>query len=684
MPTRAASQLPPTVRAVPYRTEPMGTHVTGLSLDDRVGQRRRRRRVLTVVVVLLVAGGGAAAWWFLRPVPQDPRVPVEELAAAWSSGEIDRAAFDAASDVVSEQYTALVEGLAADPPTVEVTTVEDPAADDDPFDTTATLAVTWTLPGERTWTYDVDIDLARAEDELTWSITWDPTVVHPRLADGLVLDLRRTTAARGEVLAADGTPLVTNRGVVDVGIEPRRVEDLDQTVSALTGALADTLDVTIDAQDLRQRVEAADETAFVSVVTLREDDYLRVQDVIQPLPGTVFNRRQTPLAPTRDFARHTLGSAGPVTAEMIEEQPDRYVTGDVAGRSGLQAAYDERLFGTPGIEVVLVGEEAPEDAVLFAEEAEPGDPVTVTLDERVQRAADRAVEGTGFAAAMAVVRPSDGHVLALANSSEATFDIARTAQIPPGSTFKVITTEALLAETDLTAATSVDCPSEVTVGGRTISNAEDQQLGTVPFRTAFVNSCNTAFVQLSQDLGSTSLRDAAARFGLGADLSIGLPAFGGDVPETGDAVDLAATAIGQGRTLVSPLAMARAIATVANDGTAPDLALVLEPAPEDAASVDGAVPPAQAALLQELTRGVVTDGTGTALAGAPGGPVHGKTGTAEFAAEDGNLRTHAWFMGYQDDLAFAVAVTDTPDAYGGEVAAPIARRFLEAIAGAGR
>lgn len=654
--------------------------MTGMSLYDRVDRGRRRRRLGVATAVVVLVGGGVAAWWFLRPVPEDPQVAAMALAAAWRDGQLEDAPFDEAPDDLGDRYQALVEGLDAGPPTVDVVAVEEPAADDDPLTSRVDLTVTWALAGDRTWSYDTTAALVRAEDELTWSVTWDPALVHPELADGLALEVRRTTPARADVLAASGTPIVTDREVVDVGIQPARVEDLDRLVADLAGALADTLDVELDRPDLVERVRGADENAFVQVLTLREDDYLQVQEAIQPLPGTVFRRRQTPLAPTRDFARFTLGSAGPVTAEMLDEQPDRYVAGDVAGRSGLQAAYDERLFGTPGIEVVVVGDGAPEDAVLFADDAVPGDPVTISLDPRVQRAADAAVEGTGFAAGLAVVRPSDGHVLALANSSEAGFDLARGAQVPPGSTFKIVTTQALLGETDLGPDTPIDCPNEVPVGGRTITNAESQQLGTVSFRTAFVNSCNTAFVQLSQDLASTSLEQAAARFGIGHDWALGLDAFSGQVAETGDAVDLAATAIGQGRTLVSPLAMAGVAATVANGGF-PGLSLVLEPAPDESGAAPEPLPNGHARLLRELTRGVVTEGTGTAMAGTPGGAVHGKTGTAEFTGEDGNLRTHAWFVGYQGDLAFAVVVTDTPGAYGGEVAAPVARRLLESLAG---
>jgi cell division protein FtsI/penicillin-binding protein 2 len=64
----------------------------------------------------------------------------------------------------------------------------------------------------------------------------------------------------------------------------------------------------------------------------------------------------------------------------------------------------------------------------------------------------------------------------------------------------------------------------------------------------------------------------------------------------------------------------------------------------------------------------------------PGEPVHGKTGTAEYGSED-ELGTHAWFIGWQGDIAFAVLVAETPDAFGGRVAAPIAADFLTRLAG---
>jgi cell division protein FtsI/penicillin-binding protein 2 len=75
---------------------------------------------------------------------------------------------------------------------------------------------------------------------------------------------------------------------------------------------------------------------------------------------------------------------------------------------------------------------------------------------------------------------------------------------------------------------------------------------------------------------------------------------------------------------------------------------------------------------------VVTEGTGSALRGTPGGSVHGKTGTAEFGSKN-PPQTHAWFVGYQGDVAFAVLVEEGRS--GGTVAAPVAKKFLTALAG---
>ena len=129
----------------------------------------------------------------------------------------------------------------------------------------------------------------------------------------------------------------------------------------------------------------------------------------------------------------------------------------------------------------------------------------------------------------------------------------------------------------------------------------------------------------------------------------------------------------------SSLVVALMSASVAN-GTSLSPRLVVEPV-ADPAAVATARPPLPAgpvAALREMMREVVTDGTGEALAGVPGGPVHAKTGTAEYGAES-PPRSHAWITGYQGDVAFAVVVEDGGG--GGAVAGPVAANFLTRLAG---
>ena len=296
----------------------------------------------------------------------------------------------------------------------------------------------------------------------------------------------------------------------------------------------------------------------------------------------------------------------------------------------------------------------------------------LTLDPAVQTAADAALatapEGKG--AALVVVQPSTGDVLAVANAGPdgPGVDRAITGRYPPGSTFKTASALALL-RAGLQVDEVVPCPATLSVDGKSFKNAEDEVLGDQPFSVDFAHSCNTAFVGSAERISSAQLEAAARDLGLQA-LDLGLDAFGADVPVTDDAVEHAAQVIGQGRVLTSPLAVAVAAATV--EAGRLHLPRLLAEAP---ASAPGPELP-EAAALQALTRGVVTEGTGTALRDVPGEPVRGKTGTAEYGTEV-PPRTHAWFAGSSGDLAFAVLVED--GGFGGATAAPVAAELLRAL-----
>ena len=288
----------------------------------------------------------------------------------------------------------------------------------------------------------------------------------------------------------------------------------------------------------------------------------------------------------------------------------------------------------------------------------------------MQRAAEAALGDRRDEASLVAVQPSTGDILAVANRPvDTVFDRALEGRYPPGSTFKVVTTAALL-RAGLQPDEIVDCPRTIDVGGRSFKNFEGNAQGAVPFAQDFAQSCNTAFVSLTERLPAEALGEAGRDFGLGERLRFGMPAAEAQVPPGRDLVARAAAMIGQDRILASPLAMAGVAATVA-DGRwrAPRLLAGDDDRagePLDSGELD---------TLRGLTRAVVTEGTGTALAGIPG-DVHGKSGTAEYGGGD-PPPTHAWFIAYRDDVAVAVLVENGRS--GGSVAAPIAARFFDAL-----
>ncbi|MFG2086274.1 penicillin-binding transpeptidase domain-containing protein [Spirillospora sp. NPDC048824] len=309
----------------------------------------------------------------------------------------------------------------------------------------------------------------------------------------------------------------------------------------------------------------------------------------------------------------------------------------------------------------------PQRVKLFG--VEKGEKIRTTLDRRVQAAAVKAAASAPGRAAVIAVRPSSGEVLAVADGLGGLGAFA--SLYPPGSTFKVVVAGALIAD-GAGPGTGVDCPASVVTAQRTIHNDEDHALGPTSLRAAFAASCNTTFARLAVErLGAAKLAASARRFGFGVRITPGVDAAQGGFPDPRGGAELAEAGIGQGRVQASPLLMASAAAAVA-DGSwrAPRLL-----APKLIREGGGAVPEPRrvpgTSALGTLMRAVVTGGT-AAGAGLPAGTA-GKTGTAEF----GGGRSHAWFIGYRDDLAFSVFVE--AGGSGPEVAAPLAARFLKAV-----
>jgi cell division protein FtsI/penicillin-binding protein 2 len=633
------------------------------------------RAGLSVLVVLgLLAGctgedGGG-------PDPDEgpsPEAAAEALAAGLQSGDLAEVAFDAeTAEGAQASYDEVVAGMGERSRTVTVVDVAEPEEAGDAEGTTAeaTLRWSWDLGAEQPWAYEVTAPLTEGADE--WQAAWSTTLVEPGLEPGEVLDLTSLTPDRGDILGARGLALVTERPVSRIGIDKPTVE------AAAAGASARALAklVGIDPKEYAKRVGAAGPQAFVEAIVYRQEEVdPGLVRAVEGIAGARMIAGSLPLAPTREFAAPLLGRVGEVTAEMIEEDPDAYEAGDIAGTSGLQARYDDTLRGTPGLKVDTVDDQGVHYE-LFRAEPTPGQPLQLSLDLDLQVEAELLLADVGPASALVALRPSTGEILAAANGpGTGGLNLATFGQFAPGSTFKSVSTLALL-RSGLTPASVVPCTARVVVDGKTFTNYDDYPsgaIGNIPLRSALANSCNTAFISQAPRLEGTDLFDAGVSLGIGLDHDLGFPAYFGSVEPSTSKTESAAQLIGQGTILASPMVMAAVI------GSAQSGQLVIPRLVEgvDVSAPEGARPleAAEAEALRSMLRSVVTDGSGRGLADVPGPPVIAKTGTAEFGSGD-DLQTHAWMIAAQGDLAVAVFV-EVGDS-GSGTAGPILEGFLRA------
>jgi cell division protein FtsI/penicillin-binding protein 2 len=614
---------------------------------------------------LVVATGlaGYGAWRIYEGVRGSPRSATDvaaELTSSFDRGQLASVRFtNATGHEAGVAWRSLRAGMDGAHATVSVL-----RASTSGTRAVATLHWRWQLPFDQRWSYQSTLTLRNLRGR--WRPVWSARLVNADLASGRVLKLSLRQPRRAAILSAGGQPLVTSRAVVYVGIEPSRVRNLPGLVHTLHVLLG------VQSQPLIRAARASPPNEFVPVITLRRADYESVRAKIHPLPGTVFRTGVLPLAQTRPFARSLLGTVGQATAQIISLSHGSVLPGEIVGLSGLERTYDARLAGRPGLLVQAVKPAGKAHPLgLYQSTAHPGRPLQTTLEPRAQLAADAALASVRKPSALVAVRISTGSVIAVSiGPNPGGFDTALLGHYPPGSTFKVVTALALL-QRGLQPGTTVDCPSQFTVDGKSFHNAEHELLGPTTFARDFARSCNTAFVSLAARLNNNTLPRTARMLGIGRPLRLGIPAYAGNAPAAASKVELAADAIGQGRILVSPLAMANAAAAIARGRWQSPRLITTSKPPASGLRL----PPAAITTLRTLMRQAVTSGTGTALANQPGPPVYGKTGTAETGTHQ-PPQTDAWFIGYQGDIAFAALVANTNNNFGGTTAAPIIAHFL--------
>jgi cell division protein FtsI/penicillin-binding protein 2 len=607
----------------------------------------------------VLLGAGLAIVLARSPDEPEPSEALDPFLTKWSEGR-DRAAArhtDAprAAGQALDANRAGLDGARLSAETLDLSEDGDRA--------TARVRMRWNVPGIGPWGYDTRVPLRKVDDE--WKVHWRVTVVHPKLRDTERLGTTRELPRRAPIRDRAGGAIVQLRPVKRVGAVVSEAGDPRATATGLARVLG------VDAAPILSQLRGGGPQQFVEAIVLREDDYAPLARQIASIPDVTVLDDTAPIAPTRDFARALLGTVAPATADQLEQLGPPYLPGDEVGQWGLQARFERRLAGTPDRRIVMRDAEGRAFETLFERDGRPGRGVRTTLDRRVQLAAERALGGRTDEAALVAMDASSGNLLAVANRpTESSFNRAIEGRYPPGSTFKVVSTAALL-RSGLRTSQIVPCPATVTVQGRSFRNFEGSAAGAVPFSQDFAQSCNTAFIGLAPRLSPTALTRTGRDFGLGPSLK-GLPlsAPKAQVPPGQSPVERGAAMIGQHTILASPMSMAGVAATVAaGRWHAPRLLAT------DRRRAGPRLPRGERATLARLMRTVVTSGTGTALAGIPGGPA-GKSGTAEYGS--GNPPpTHAWFIAFRRGIAVAVLVEN--GRAGGAVAAPLAAAFFRAL-----
>lgn len=388
----------------------------------------------------------------------------------------------------------------------------------------------------------------------------------------------------------------------------------------------------------------------------------------------------------------------------------------VYGTSGIEASENDLLAGTSS---QLAFRQLSD---LFTGRQPQGATVELTIDPALQKIAwDALGDQRG---AVVAIDPKTGNILAMVSKPSFDADLlaghstteveANWAKLladptrpmdnraiagrlyPPGSTFKLITAAAALSTGKYTPDTLVPGPASITLPQSTSKLPNDDGAdcganGESTLTQALTKSCNTTFALLGQQLGQDALRRQADAFGFDQPLAIPLTVTPSVFPTGMSTASLMQSAIGQYDVRTNPLEMAMVSAAIDDQGVLMKPNLVARVRSSDLEVISTTTPsvlsrPISATVAGELRTmmlSVVTSGTGTA-AQIDGVDVAGKTGTAQSSP---GQPPHAWFTAFASgnghDIAVAVVVEDGGkagnEAFGGTVAAPIARKVMEAV-----
>ena len=553
----------------------------------------------------------------------------------------------------------------------------------------------------------------------------------------------RLRADRGLIKDRRGSILVDSRPSFDAFVTPAFCTNCADEVLPRLGELLGWDELTRKRMEDQIRI-ARRAAPFVPLpvrVDLTRDEYDRINarrdmlDGVEVVPVPHRNYR------TGSVLSHVLGymnEINPDELERLNAEGSHYALGDYIGRRGLERSFESTLCGKDGVRKEVVnarGRVLEEFNDKLGQDTQvpsrPGNNLVLSLDMRLQEAAEQAFPGS--AGAMVVVDVKTGFIRALVSrpgfdsnlltgriTSSQMYSLARDPLQPmvnrvsanhfsPGSTFKVISTLAAYKSGLFRPETVVNCTGSYRLGARAWRCHKDSGHGPVNGKTALQYSCDAWFYKVADTIGLDPIADMGKALGMGAPTGIGVLAevpgimpsseYHDKVSPGGYTKGMALNSVmGQGDVNATPLQVVMLYAAIANGGTLLKPQLV-----ERVEGLDGSViekfdpqvvrkvelPAAHLKAVMEALVATVNEPGGTAYRAAAGVREHlkdvivaGKTGSAQVAAigairlkehqMDFFQRDHAWFAGIApaDDPEIAVVVLNEHGGHGGVDAAP--------------
>ncbi|GAB3214164.1 penicillin-binding protein 2 [Marinactinospora thermotolerans] len=354
-------------------------------------------------------------------------------------------------------------------------------------------------------------------------------------------------ATRGQIIDASGVPLVRNRTELVVSADYHALLEQEDGGDAVLRRVADILDRPFE--EVRGRTRLCGPTVSrpcwpgspYQPITLAEDVEprvaLQIMERQDEFPGISAQQQAVREYPGADNAAQMLGYLQPVTQEELEEREElraRFSGVDRVGRDGLEAVYDDRLRGEPGVRTFAVDNHGNVTGIVSESAPRPGQHLVTHIDADVQDIVEKALargieraKQAGYpadSAAGVVMDVRTGGVIAMASvptydpevwnggidqetydrllSKEAGEPLTSRAlqgQYPPASTFKVASLAAAV-ENGAPLEQSYACPSSINVGDRAFRNYESSAHGSISLHKAIVVSCNTVFYQFGYDM----------------------------------------------------------------------------------------------------------------------------------------------------------------------------------------